>query len=224
MLYRDLLARAHAELELRLTGKPSHPETTPSTTTTVTSASADKGGSTERTAVETSGSAQTAGIDPNEQEHIAFGQAIPHWPVFPDTIPALHYLSTQFKLTVLSNVDRDSFSGTRRVLETSDPNHQFKFDAIYTAEDIGSYKPNVANFEYALGRIKEDFGIDKEEVLVVAASLSHDHVPANTLGLASVFIDRKAVSLNHGVHARFDAEYGTLGEFAAEVKNRAKGF
>ncbi len=220
MLYRDLLARAHAELASRLKGEPSVPEaSTTSPVTTVTSSGATGSG---RTKVETSASAQSAQVDPSEQEHIAFGQAIPNWPVFPDTIPALHYLSTRFKLTVLSNVDRSSFSGTREVLETSDPDHQFKFDAIYTAEDIGSYKPNAANFEYALQKIKEEFGVDKGEVLVVAASLSHDHVPANILGLASVFIDRRAASLNHGVTARYDAKFGSLGEFAEQVRKQVE--
>ena len=79
----------------------------------------------------------------------------------------------------------------------------------------------MANFEYALRRIKEEFGVEREEVLVVAASLAHDHVPANQLGLGSVFVDRRAVSLNKGVSARYDAKFGSLGEFADEVRRQA---
>lgn len=202
MLYADLIARAHAELAVKLRGEPSHSGAVPSTT--------DPG------SVDTS-----APATPNEAEHIAFGKSIPSWPVFPDTIQALTYLSTKYKLAVLSNVDHESFAGTRAVLETSDPKHQFKFDAVYTAQDIGSYKPDLANFKYALAKLKEEFGIEKDEVIMVAGSLIHDHIPANTLGMASVFIDRKAVTLNHGSdakQAKYNEKYGSLGEFAKSVE------
>jgi len=221
MLYADILTRAHAELERRLRNKPSHADVISSgisstSTTTTVSSSAD--GST--TTVGTSESAEKP-LDPHEAEHVAFGKSIPTWAPFPDTIPALAYLSTKYKLAVLSNVDRASFRGTRSVLETSLPDHQFQFDAVYTAEDIGCYKPNPANFEYALVKLKEQFGIEKHEVLVVAASLTHDHVPANVLGIDGVFIDRKAVSLNHGCNAHYKAKFDTLGAFAEEVKKHA---
>ncbi len=35
-------------------------------------------------------------------------------------------------------------------------------------------------------------GIDRNEVLHVAQSLYHDHVPAQTLGLRTVWVDRRA--------------------------------
>jgi len=224
MLYSDILARAHAELGIRLKNKPSHSEevstgiSSTSATTTVVTASGAKDGSV--TNVGTSASAEKP-LDPHEAEHVAFGKSIPSWTPFPDTIPALAYLSTQYKLSVLSNVDHASFKGTRKVLETSLPDHQFTFDAVYTAEDIGSYKPNPANFEYALAKLKEQFGIGKHEVLVVAASLPHDHVPANALGLDSVFIDRHAISLNKGCHAHYNAKFDSLGNFAEEVRKQA---
>lgn len=222
MLYADLIARAHAELAVRLKGGSSHPETVPKAINTdaVTATSA-KPSDVAVTEADTSTSAP-ANIDPNEAEHIAFGKSLPSWPVFPDTIPALAFLSTQYKLAVLSNVDHESFAGTRAVLETSDAAHQFKFDAVYTAQDIGSYKPDLANFRYALAKLKEQFGIEKDEVIMVAGSLVHDHIPANALGMASVFIDRRAISLNHGPEAKqakYDEKYGSLGEFAEAVKH-----
>jgi len=225
MLYRDLLARAHSELEARLKNNPSQPEVSTALPSTITTSTRAETGTRTQGTVKAEASGSASGgrvqIDPHEEEHIAFGRAVPSWPAFPDTIPALHYLSTQYKLTVLSNVDKESFSGTRRVLESSLPPYQFKFDAIYTAEDIGSYKPNPANFEYALKKLKEDFGVEKDEVLVVAASLIHDHIPANALGLGSVYIDREGASLNDGAEARYDVKYGTLGAFAEEVRKQA---
>ncbi|KAK7686015.1 hypothetical protein QCA50_010826 [Cerrena zonata] len=207
MLYADLIARAHAELAVRLKGASSHPDISGS------------GGDSIIVGAGTSASTVT-NVNPDEAEHIAFGKSIPSWPVFPDTIPALKYLSTKYKLAVLSNVDHESFAGTRAVLETSNIEHQFRFDAVYTAQDIGSYKPDLANFKYALAKLKEEFGIEKHEVIMVAGSLVHDHIPANTLGMASVFIDRKAISLNHGPEAsraKYNEKYGSLGEFAAAV-------
>ncbi|CAL1699592.1 unnamed protein product [Somion occarium] len=222
MLYAELISRAHAELSVRLKGEPSHAETVPKTAIAASSAHNVIGlNDLTITAVGTSTFTETE-LDPHGAEHVAFGKSIASWPVFPDTIAALAYLSTKFKLAVLSNVDKESFSGTRAVLETSDPQHQFKFDAVYTAQDIGSYKPDLANFKYALAKLKEEFGIEKDEVIMVAGSLGHDHLPANALGIASVFIDRHAISLNIGVDAKYDAKYETLGAFAEAVKAAAE--
>lgn len=217
MLYADILARAHAELATRTTNKPQPPDTVSTYTTTT-----EMSGGALDTTTSVGTSAQAGEIDPAQAEHVAFGKSIPTWKPFPDTIPALAYLSTKYKLAVLSNVDRASFKGTQAVLETSLPEHRFTFDAVYTAQDIGSYKPNPANFEYALEKLKEEFGVEKEEVLVVAASLTHDHVPANALGLAGVFIDRGATSLNADPSvATYNAKFPTLGAFAEEVKRLA---
>jgi len=48
---------------------------------------------------------------------------------------------------ILSNVDNESFSFSNRKLGV-------EFDAIYTAEDIGSYKPSLRNFEYMLEKLQ----------------------------------------------------------------------
>ena len=45
------------------------------------------------------------------------------------------YLKQHYKLVILSNVDNTSFAGANARLGVA-------FDAIYTAEDIGSYKPD----------------------------------------------------------------------------------
>ena len=45
-----------------------------------------------------------------------------------------------------------------------------RFDAVYTAEDIGSYKPAHGNFEYLFAHARADLGVDaaRGELLHVA--------------------------------------------------------
>ncbi|GBQ31377.1 HAD family hydrolase [Gluconacetobacter azotocaptans] len=104
-------------------------------------------------------------------------------PAFPDTVAALAYLKRHFRLVVLSNVDMASFAATNARLQVA-------FDAVYTAEDIGSYKPSHRNFEYMLEHL-HDLGLSARDVLHTAESLFHDHVPANAFGLASCWIARR---------------------------------
>ncbi len=116
-----------------------------------------------------------------------FGNSISHWPAFPDTADALRYLKKHYKLVILSNVNRDGFAASNRKLGVT-------FDAIYTAEDIGSYKPDAANFRFMLTRLREDLGVVQEEILHTAQSLFHDHAPAKAHGLANAWIDRQRLS------------------------------
>jgi 2-haloacid dehalogenase len=119
----------------------------------------------------------------NEEANI-FGASVPDWPEFTDSVDALQYLKNHYKLVILSNVDRISFRYTNARLKVD-------FDAIYSAQDIESYKPSPRNFEYMLKRLKDDFGMDRPDILHTAQSLFHDHVPANRFGLASAWIDRR---------------------------------
>ena len=216
MLYSDILAHVHAELLRRLTDKVSLPD--PDTTTAPV---IDTEGTEQLTRAGTSASADAPATAGLTEEDIAFGKSIPQWPVFPDTIAALATLSKHFKLAVLSNVDQSSFAGTRAILERSDPNNQFAFDAVYTAQDIGSYKPNPANFRYALAKLDEQFGVKPEEVLIVAASLTHDHAPANVLGLKSVYIARQGAVMSQGTPAKYNWKFDILGDMAAAVTKEA---
>jgi HAD superfamily hydrolase (TIGR01493 family) len=95
---------------------------------------------------------------------VAFGRSIKDWPIFPDSSDALAELSKYYKLTVLSNVDRTSFAFTKEKLEAG----KFMFDRVCTAQDVGSYKPNPANFVHVLKVIKDDYEIEKDQVLSTA--------------------------------------------------------
>lgn len=128
--------------------------------------------------------AELWGVAASEAEHAAFGASVPDWPAFPDSAAALAALKQHYRLVVLSNVDRTSFAGSRKRLGDV-------FDAVYTAEDIGSYKPDLSNFRYMLAQ-EAAAGIAPAQILHTAQSLYHDHVPANAMGLTSAWIDRRA--------------------------------
>ena len=115
-----------------------------------------------------------------------FGESVKDWPAFADSAAALTYLKRHYKLVILSNVHRAGFAASNEKLGV-------EFDAIYTAEDIGSYKPDPRNFDYMLAHLS-DLGIEKGDILHTAQSLHHDHVQATAFGLATNWIDRR-----HGV-------------------------
>ena len=131
--------------------------------------------------------AESLGMETDEALDAAFGASVPHWPAFPDTADALRTLKRRYRLVILSNVHRDGIAASNRKLGV-------EFDAIYTAEDIGSYKPADANFEYLLSHLESDLGLQRSDVLHTAQSLHHDHVPANRFGLANAWIDRQRLS------------------------------
>ncbi len=121
----------------------------------------------------------TVGIDECEE----YGQSIRYWPAFADSPGALQYLKKFYKLIILSNVDNRSFSFSNNALGV-------EFDAIYTAEDIGSYKPDDRNFAYMLEHVG-DLGLTKGDLLHTAESLFHDHVPARRHGITNCWIHRR---------------------------------
>jgi putative hydrolase of the HAD superfamily len=127
--------------------------------------------------------AEEWGVPATWGDCVAYGRSVKAWPAFADSSPALRYLKRHYRLAILSNVDNESFSASNEKL-------QVEFDAIYTAEDIGSYKPSSRNFEYMLAQLK-GLGIEKHEVLHVAESLFHDHAPANAHGIATCWIHRR---------------------------------
>ena len=116
-----------------------------------------------------------------EAQH--YGNSIKNWQPFSDAKESLQYLKKYYKLVILSNVDNQNFMVSNEKLGV-------EFDIIYTAEDIGSYKPANKNFEYMLFHLKNQ-GIRKEEILHTAESMFHDHEPANRFGLTSCWIHRR---------------------------------
>ncbi|KAI8996419.1 haloalkanoic acid dehalogenase [Trametes punicea] len=131
----------------------------------------------------------------------------------------------QRPLVVLSNIDRDTIAKTRLLLEGGPPERPaFTFDAVYTAEDAGAYKPAPEMLAYALKHLKEDFGIEQDEVLMTAQSLLHDIVPAKRQGLDTVWINRSNAVAGLGMGGEEAANYvfSTLGEMAEAVERGGK--
>lgn len=154
----------------------------------------------------------------NETLDQAFGASVPHWPAFPDSADALRTLKKHFKLVILSNVHRDGFAASNRKLGV-------EFDAIYTAQDVGCYKPNPRNFTYMMDRLEAEHGIAPSGILHTAQSMHHDHVQAAAHGLATAWIDRQRLSQggNWGATAEVanrpstDFLYFSMGEMADAV-------
>lgn len=157
--------------------------------------------------------------DQVEEAAKTYGGKIGEYPAFKDTVAAIQKLGKRFKLIPLSNVDRDSFQVT-----LDGPLKGINFDAIYTAEDIGSYKPDLRNFHYLLEHVKLDFGVEKDQLCHVAQSLFHDHGPAKQVGLQGVWVDRKGIMGNPEAVAKPQERFGyklkvdTLGELAEIVE------
>jgi 2-haloacid dehalogenase len=151
-------------------------------------------------------------------EAAAFGASIRDWPAFPDSAAALEYLKRHYRLVILSNVDRESFKASNARL-------QVQFDAVYTAQDIGSYKPDPRNFEYLLRRLHEDFALSKPDILHTAQSLFHDHVPAKRIGLSTAWIDRRHASSGWGATVappdtpKYDFRFESLAAMAEAHQN-----
>jgi 2-haloacid dehalogenase len=119
---------------------------------------------------------------PTADELNSLADSIQHWLPFPDTVEALRVLKQNFKLVIISNVDDDLFAFSAKHLD-------IKFDEIITAEQAKSYKPSLNNFRLAIKRI--DLPLD--QILHVAASVYHDIVTAKSLGLSTVWVNRRAV-------------------------------
>ncbi len=144
-----------------------------------------------------------------------YGQSVKYWPAFDDSARSLRRLQEKFRLVVLSNVDNVSFEYSRKLLGVD-------FHAVYTAQDIGSYKPCTKNFQYMLERLARQ-GISQRQVLHVAESLFHDHVPANQLGLRNCWIHRRSEKAGFGAARNpesmpcVEARFRTLEEFASSI-------
>jgi 2-haloacid dehalogenase len=120
------------------------------------------------------------GFTPDPADRGILAATLAGWPPFPDTRDALRALRTKYRLAVISNIDDDLFAGTARSLGV-------EFDWVVTARQVGSYKPCLDNFRQALAR----FGAPGDKVLHVAQSLFHDIAPAGSLGLSTVWVNRR---------------------------------
>lgn len=148
------------------------------------------------------------GFEPTAAEMRSLADSLPRWRPWPDTVAALSQLKTKYRLAILSNVDDDLFAGTRPQLGVA-------FDEVITAQQAKAYKPSLKLFELALSRINAP----AHRVLHVGQSIHHDVVPAQSLGLATVWINRPSARPGVGAvkaaEATPDLTFTSVGELAA---------
>ena len=143
------------------------------------------------------------------------GSSVPDWPAFPDSADALARLAERYQLIILSNVHREGFAGSNEQLRGD-------FAAVITAEDVGAYKPAENHFR-ALDATLPGLGVERSELLHVAQSLFHDHVPAKREGLPSVWINRRHDRAGWGATPEpagtwsYDVELPSMADFADAV-------
>jgi 2-haloacid dehalogenase len=135
-----------------------------------------------------SGMAQELQLPLLAREPALLADSLPSWPPFPDTLAALQQLSKRFRLAIVSNTDDALFAGTQKQL-------QVQFDVVVTAEQVKSYKPGKAHFHEVLRRL----AVPVSQVLHVAQSLYHDHVPARQLGFRTAWIKRPSLLTGTGL-------------------------
>src|SRR5262245_52898773 len=149
------------------------------------------------------------------------GDSVPDWPAFPDSADALARLASHYRLIILSNVHREGFAGSNLRLRGD-------FAAVITAEDVGAYKPHENHFR-ALDAALPTLGVYRTELLHVAQSLFHDHVPAKREGLLSVWINRRHDRPGWGATPEpseqwsYDLAFTSMADFADAVDQAFTG-
>ena len=150
---------------------------------------------------------------PTSEELRSLHESVAAWPPFADTVSALRRLQQRYKLAVISNIDDDLFAHSREHLGV-------EFDFVITAQQAQSYKPSANNFQLALRTMK----LPPDRLLHAAQSIYHDVVPARSLGIASVWVNRKSARPGMGAvraaEGRADLQVPDVASLAALAVDR----
>jgi 2-haloacid dehalogenase len=150
------------------------------------------------------------GLAPTDEEANSLPESLKEWQPWPDTVAALRELRSRFRLAIVSNVDDDLFAATK-------PKLGVEFDHIITAQQAEAYKPSLKIFELALRRI----ALPANRILHVGQSLYHDVLPAQSLGLATVWVNRPSARTGVGAvkaaNGHPDVQVSSLAELAAKI-------
>lgn len=158
----------------------------------------------------------------SDDEALEFGRSVKYWPEFSDSAESLKYLREHYLMATLTNCDRISYMGSNSRLE-------IEWDAIYTAQDVGSYKPSLYNFEYMFEQVRRDLGVLPHEILHVAQSLTHDMVPATAMGMTKAWINRRHDQEGLGATAppegdyTIEREFNSMADFAGAHRQELAG-
>jgi 2-haloacid dehalogenase len=125
------------------------------------------------------GLGERLGFSPTAAEVRSLPDSLAHWQPFSDTVEALRKLKSRYQLAVISNVDDDLFASTAPKLGVA-------FNHVITAQQAGCYKPCLRMFTLA----EERMGVTRDQWLHVGQSIYHDVIPAQSLGLATIWVNR----------------------------------
>ena len=115
-----------------------------------------------------------------DQEVSGLAKALPSWEPFPEVRSSLEEARARgWNLAILSNTDRDFIEASMKQIGVP-------FELAIVASEIGSYKPGHLHWS----RFFEETAAPPERHVHVAQSYFHDIVPANELGLRSIWINR----------------------------------
>lgn len=146
------------------------------------------------------------GFEVDNAQADGLASSIRGWQPFADTVPGLHRLHSRYKLAILSNIDDDLFAYSAAKLEVP-------FDCVVTAQQARSYKPSLNNFHLLLQRLN----VPMPRLLHVAESLYHDVAPARSLGITTVWVNRrlgKAAAASKLADVQPDFQVSTIEELA----------
>jgi 2-haloacid dehalogenase len=110
-------------------------------------------------------------------------------------VAALQKLERTYKLAIISNVDDDLFAASAQKLE-------IEFDHVITAQQARAYKPSLTIFKLA----QERTGIPPERWLHIGQSIYHDVLPAKSLGISTVWVNRPSPRAGSGAAKSAEGE------------------
>ena len=112
--------------------------------------------------------------------------SVAHWPVFKETRAQLEKLGKKYQLGLISNIDDKLLGQTRR-------NMPLDFDLVVTAQQVRSYKPDLAHFNECARRIG-----GKKGWVHVASSYYHDVEPCVKAKIPVIWVNRHKETLDAG--------------------------
>jgi 2-haloacid dehalogenase len=131
-------------------------------------------------------------------------------PIFDDVGPALSQLrEAGWRLAILTNCDDDLIAETQEHI----PAH---FDMVVTAEQVGSYKPDLEHFH----AFRERSGVGEGDWVHAACSWMHDILPAARVGIPRVCVDRDRSGHPPGVASAVLADMTGLPAAVERVSRR----
>jgi 2-haloacid dehalogenase len=110
--------------------------------------------------------------------------SVQRWKPFKETNIQLQKLSKKYKLGLLSNIDDKLLGQTRRHIPTD-------FDLVVTAQQVRSYKPELAHFTECARRMG-----GKRGWVHVAASHYHDIAPCMKQRVPVIWVNRNKETLD----------------------------